>query len=115
VRFKILTSDISWDTLLCIPVAIYLHLRESAAFRFIYKFTLKMDVEVTSAMLVSFYTTTVTDQGSVFESQTGQTEHEKLSWSFNGLNYERRRMGYVAQLHSHTKKAPVWNRATMQF
>jgi hypothetical protein len=73
-----------------------------------------MDVEVTSAVLVSFYTTTVTDQGSVFESQTGQTEDEKLSWSFNGLNHEMS-VGYVAELHSHAKKAPVWNRATMQF
>jgi hypothetical protein len=58
---------------------------------------------------------TVTDQGSVFESWTGQTEDEKLSWSFSELKCERMSVGYVAGLHSHAKKALVWNRATIQF
>jgi hypothetical protein len=57
----------------------------------------------------------VPDQGSVFESRTGQTEDGKLSWSFNGLNCERMSVGNVAELHSHPKKALVWNRATVQF
>jgi hypothetical protein len=51
----------------------------------------------------------------VFESQTGQTEDEKLSWSFSALNYERMSVGYVAELHSHAKNALVWDRATVQF
>jgi hypothetical protein len=42
----------------------------------------------------------VTDQGSVFESRIGQTEDEKLSWSFSWLNCERMSLGYVAELHS---------------
>jgi hypothetical protein len=59
--------------------------------------------------------TRVTNQGLVFESQTGQTEDEKLNWSFSGLNCERMSVGYVAELNSHTEKALVWNRATVQF
>jgi hypothetical protein len=35
----------------------------------------------------------------VFESRTGQTEDEKLNWSFSGLNCERMSVGYVAELH----------------
>jgi hypothetical protein len=61
-----------------------------------------------------FVVSDVTDQGLVFESRTGQTENEKLSWSFSRLNCERMRVSYVAKLHSHTKKALVWNTATMQ-
>jgi hypothetical protein len=41
----------------------------------------------------------------VFESWTGQTEDEKLSWSFSGLNCERMSVGCVAELHSHAKKS----------
>jgi hypothetical protein len=59
--------------------------------------------------------TSVTNHGLVFESQTGQTEDEKLNWSFSGLNCERMSMGYVAELHSHAEKALVCNRATVQF
>jgi hypothetical protein len=40
----------------------------------------------------------------VFKSRTGQTENEKLSWSFSGLNCERMRVSYVAKLPSHTNK-----------
>jgi hypothetical protein len=57
----------------------------------------------------------VINQGSVFDFRTGQTEDEKLSWSCSGLNCERMSVGYVAELHSHAKKALVWNRATVQF
>jgi hypothetical protein len=56
----------------------------------------------------------VTEQGSVFESRTGQTEDEKLSWSFSWLNCERMSLGYVAELHSNAKQALLWNRATLQ-
>jgi hypothetical protein len=62
VRFKVLTSDTFWDMVLCILVGIYLHLGESAAYRSCISgrtFTLKLGVEVTSALLVSFYTTTL--------------------------------------------------------
>jgi hypothetical protein len=62
-----------------------------------------------------YLATVVTDQGSLFESRTRQTEDEKLSWLFSGLNCERMGVGYVAELHSHAKKALVWNRATVQF
>jgi hypothetical protein len=62
-----------------------------------------------------FKDSAITDQGLLFESRTGQTEDEKLSWSFSGLNCERMSVGYVAELHSHAKKALVWNRATVQF
>jgi hypothetical protein len=57
----------------------------------------------------------VTDQRSVFESRTGQTEDEKLSWLFSWLNCQRVSLGYFAELHSRAKKALVWNRATVQF
>jgi hypothetical protein len=64
---------------------------------------------------VIFCLISVTDQGSVFESRTGQTEDEKLSWLFSGLNCERMSVGYVAELRSHAKMALVWNGATVQF
>jgi hypothetical protein len=38
------------------------------------------------------------------ELRTGQTEDEKLSWSFSGLNCERMGVVYVAELHSYAKK-----------
>jgi hypothetical protein len=70
---------------------------------------------MTEKQSLSLTFSVVTDQGPVFESRTGQTEDEKLSWSFSGLNCERMSVGYVAELHSHTKKALVWNGATVQF
>jgi hypothetical protein len=43
--------------------------------------------------MAEFSFITVTEQGSVFESRTGLTEDEKLSWAFSGLNCERMSVG----------------------
>jgi hypothetical protein len=57
----------------------------------------------------------VTNQGSVFKSRIKRIEGDKLSWSFGWLNYESRNMGYVAEQHSHTRQALVWDKDTVQF
>jgi hypothetical protein len=64
-------------------------------------------------MYVCMYVCSVTDHGSVFKSRTMRTEEDKLSWSFCWLNYESRNMGYVAELHSHTRQALVWDEDTV--
>jgi hypothetical protein len=63
VRFEVLTSYTFWDMMLCIPVEIYLHSGVTAASLFKHMsdrlFTLKLEVEVHSKMLVPFYKTTL--------------------------------------------------------